>query len=558
VTVGEVLDAKERWHGQRFADPLEPDYRNDRRIAWANLRTGNAPYLFSHAHGGRRYQLLRQPTLFQVKGGDTPRLADECLNIIQVQGELYDFGQRQMVRVANDRIYAVEPVWLSDYLGRQARFEKFDRRAREWLPIDVPDKLAKTICARTGERELPVLRGIVTAPTFREDGTVLDVPGYDKASELLYLSDELEPARVPAAPDRAAVEAALDTLWQPFSAFPFVDAASRGVMLAALLTATIRRSLPTAPAFGFDAPQAGSGKTLLAHCVSALGGHDASSFTPPDDDDEARKLLFAALRDGNGCVLFDNVVHPVGGAALNQFVTESRFAGRVLGQSENEALPNTALLLLTGNNLRVVADMCRRVLVCRIDAQTERPFLRSFPFCPLEWTRSHRHSMVIAALTLIRGYLIAGSPPIAQGRMASFERWDDLVRQMVCWLGTRDGIGLELADPALTIENNVLYDPHKDTLHAMLTAWQRCFGGGGMTAGEAIHTATHYLMDQHNREARAGLKDVLDDLAAEGRGPLTAKRLGRWLAVHKEQIVGGMRFVGWLAQGRMYWAVQAG
>jgi len=40
VTVGTVLDNRERWHGERFADPLEPDYRGDKRIAWLNLRSG--------------------------------------------------------------------------------------------------------------------------------------------------------------------------------------------------------------------------------------------------------------------------------------------------------------------------------------------------------------------------------------------------------------------------------------------------------------------------------------------------------------------------------------
>ena len=40
VTVRELLENRERWHGQRFADPLEPEYRDDDRIAWANLRSG--------------------------------------------------------------------------------------------------------------------------------------------------------------------------------------------------------------------------------------------------------------------------------------------------------------------------------------------------------------------------------------------------------------------------------------------------------------------------------------------------------------------------------------
>jgi hypothetical protein len=42
-TVGELLDNPALWHNQRFADPLEPDYGGDSRIAWANLRSGRQP-----------------------------------------------------------------------------------------------------------------------------------------------------------------------------------------------------------------------------------------------------------------------------------------------------------------------------------------------------------------------------------------------------------------------------------------------------------------------------------------------------------------------------------
>lgn len=35
MTVKTSLDDRKLWHGQRFADPLEPDYHNDHRIARA-------------------------------------------------------------------------------------------------------------------------------------------------------------------------------------------------------------------------------------------------------------------------------------------------------------------------------------------------------------------------------------------------------------------------------------------------------------------------------------------------------------------------------------------
>ena len=56
VSVAELLAAPAKWNGARFFEPVEPGYGNDARIAWASL-AGEEPYIFSHAHGGKRYQL---------------------------------------------------------------------------------------------------------------------------------------------------------------------------------------------------------------------------------------------------------------------------------------------------------------------------------------------------------------------------------------------------------------------------------------------------------------------------------------------------------------------
>jgi len=73
VTVGELLASSDKWHGRRFGDPLEPDYRGDNRIAWANLRpTTGRPYLYSHAHGGTRYALSNGRPTIRLAQGDLP------------------------------------------------------------------------------------------------------------------------------------------------------------------------------------------------------------------------------------------------------------------------------------------------------------------------------------------------------------------------------------------------------------------------------------------------------------------------------------------------------
>lgn len=66
VTVAEILKKPDNFDGERFADPHDRDYRDDKRIAvlYANQGAGNSgtPYLYSHAHGGRSYALKRADT----------------------------------------------------------------------------------------------------------------------------------------------------------------------------------------------------------------------------------------------------------------------------------------------------------------------------------------------------------------------------------------------------------------------------------------------------------------------------------------------------------------
>lgn len=532
VTVGEVLDDPARWHGKRFADPIEPNYRSDKRVAYANLRSGGRPFLYSHAHGGRRFELLRQPTRLKIQPGEEPRLTDEVLRVFKSHGELFDFGRGLLVRVADGHLLPVTSKWLEDYAGRHIRFVKFDARSRDWRPARTPDWLPHYIIGRIGERDLPRLNAVITAPTLRADGSVLDAPGFDAESGLLFLSDDHEPPRVPPAPNLKQVRAAFQELWEPFAEFPFTDDTARGVMLASLLTAVVRRAIPTAPGFAFDAPAAGSGKTLLASCVAVLGGHPPHMTAPPRDEDEARKALFAAAREGVGAIIWDNVTRPLDGAALNAWLTADTIADRILGQSETSAVPNRAMFITTGNNIRIVGDTCRRMLVCRIDARSETPYLRSFKYDPLQWVRDRRQRLVRAALTILRGYQVAGSP-LGEGRMASFEVWNDLVRQAVVWLGQTVG---GFADPALSALRNAAQDPVKGTLATVLSAWRGVFGNRPVTAGEVWAKAFEEFSD-----GASALRAAIEDIA-EGDKNFNARRLGLWLAKHKGEIAHALFF----------------
>ncbi len=546
VTVGAVLDCPEKWHGRRFADPLEPTYRNDRRIAWLNLRSGGRPYLFSWAHGlEQRYELVRQPAQLSVQPGENARLADDCLRIIRERGDLYDFGSVDMARVAEGRIHTVTRGYMLDYLGRHVRFTRFDARAKKGeqvKPADCPLPVPNAIVDRVGERHLPKLKGVITAPTVRADGSLVDVPGFDKATGLLYVSDDPAPPRVAVRPAEEDVAEALRELMEPVALFPFADAPSRAVALSAMLTACVRRSLPTAPGFAIDAPTPGTGKSLLAKVVLALGGHSTASHKPPPSDEECGKVLFAALREGTGALFFDNWATPIGGPALDHFLTAEEYAGRVLGSSVNAgSLPNGALVLFTGNNIAVMGDTCRRVLTCRLDARVEHPSRRAFAFDPVQFVKARRPRLVRAALTLLRGYLTSGAAP--KGRpLGSFEAWDALVRQTVCWLADTQS-DVELSDPNVTAEAADAVDESKGQLAEVLSAWSAVFGDKPLTAQAAIEAVESMDFDSNNGGG-AALRQAFAGLQRRPHDTITAVRLGQWLRANKDKVAGNRRFEG--------------
>ncbi len=550
VTVAQLLDNPYRWHNTRFADPLDPD--TDRRVAVARLLNGTRPDLFSHRHGGMRYELRRQSARVQLGRGMRVEATDAVLHVLRERSELFDFGTNAIAFVADGKATPVSRDWLVDHAGRVAEFysvkterdEEGNITSTREVAEDAPTYIASAIIAKHGSRNFRKLTAVTTAPTLRPDGSVFDEPGHDPATGLMYVTTEAYPLAVPQAP---TVEQALDALarlWHPIRLFPFADEVAVGVTLAAMLAACLRPALPTCPATGFDAPAAGTGKTLLAKCIGALAtGGDVAVLPPTNEEDECRKRLFAALRGGSKVLLWDNVREPLGNSVIDSFLTSSLFADRVLGVSENVELPNRALFLVSGNNLVLTGDTHRRILLARLDAQIETPFKREFEFDPLTEVCNNRQVLVVAALTIVRAHIAAGRPKAAKGRIASFELWDDLVRQPLCWLRDRaaeSGRSSDdlpaFVDPAESIDRASSENPETSKLAALLNAWIETFGTTPTSPAQAITKATEIF------GARSVLFDALDEIAGQN-GKLNVRILGRWLERHAGQLCTGLRLV---------------
>jgi hypothetical protein len=474
--------------------------------------------------------------------GERARVTDEAAALLRERGDIFERGG-ELVRIAADGIEPVADDWLLDYYDRNAAFVGSRKQGDDLIdePRDAPQWLGRRITAKRGERGLRELRSVITAPTMRADGTLLAVPGYDLATGLLLVAASQHPV-IPDRPSVDELRAAAATLWRPFADFPFVDKTARSVMLAAILTAVVRQTLGLAPAFSFDAPTAGTGKSLLGFCLLAICGMERQAIPDCRGEEEIRKRLLSTLRSGLPGVLFDNIRGQFGSSALEAMLTTEQYTDRLLGGSKMLTLPTAVLVLFSGNNFRPSGDLWRRLLTARIDAGIEAPERRSFDIEPFDHCRDHRQEIVAAVLTLLRGFVVAGSPRATKDKLASFEAWDARVRQAVIWIGNNDLMpdGASVGDPVDSIERAKLDEPERQKLAAILVAAHRSMSDRKWRTVELIEKSNEALLAPATApDAVKALRATIEEVAGE-HGKINSRIFGRWVEKQQNRRCGGL------------------
>jgi hypothetical protein len=502
---------------------------------------------------GRPAPSPRDKPIIQIVGGDLTEVIDEAeTQLVKLDRDLYqrgDFVVRPAtvpIRIADNRmvpglrLVRVKTNHLVERLTYWINFQKWSKQAKKWVSMDCPSKVAATYLERVGCWRLPVLTGVTNCPTLRADGSVIDQPGYDTATGLLYNPGGVEFPKILEKPSKDDAARALALLKALIDEFKFVDHASRSVALSGILTSVIRRSLATAPLHAFNAPVAGSGKSKLVNIASIIScGHEAPVITPGETKEELEKRLGSQLLAGDAVISFDNCDGPLRSALLCQVLTESIIKIRILGKSESPIVPNNAAFFATGNNIVLVGDLTRRSIRATLDPQCERPELLDFKDKDLIGTVfRNRPELAAAALTILRAHHVADRP--ASGfPLGSFEMWWGWPRAALVWL--------DQADPCDTIEKVRQDDPRTQALSNVLTQWKAAFGINELTAKEVVDRATDYLPQQttdfNNRRPSfmfPELREALLAVAAE-RGMVDTQRLGFWLRSVNGRIIDDMR-----------------
>jgi putative DNA primase/helicase len=420
------------------------------------------------------------------------------------------------------RLSAANLIYLLN--KHAATFERYDVRSDDWVAVDPPAAVAAQLLEK-GQWRFPKVAGVITTPTLRPDGTILDKPGYDPTTQLWYAPDShLVMPPLIENPTRKQAEQALALLDDLLANFPFEAAVDRAVALAAMLTAVLRGAFDVTPMSLFRAPDIGTGKSFLADLISTIArGQPCPVITASKSVEEMEKRLGALVLEGVPMISLDNCSENIGGDLLCQITERRLIRIRILGKSEAPECEWRGMLFGTGNNVTLLGDMTRRGLVANLDAKVERPELREFSFDPIERVLADRGACIAAAITVARAYIAAGSPKVCD-TLGSYGGWTRIARSPLVWLGKDD--------PVKSMERTREEDPARRAVNNMISIWREHLTlGVGYTAAEIAHRAAERLPPE--------LHELLLQQAGTPRGDIDARRVGIWLASIRGRIHDG-------------------
>ena len=432
-------------------------------------------------------------------------------------------------------IVPIEQARMLATLDLAAEWVKWDGRLKVQVPQRPPDWVAIQILARL-QWPYPYLEAVIETPTLRPDASIIETPGWDEETGLLY--EPMPGIKWPPVvngPTDKDVREAVTSLLDPVLEFPFVADTDRAAYVAAIFTILARDMIdgPT-PMFPVRAPTPGTGKTLLTDVIGLIGtGRKPSAMSMTYENEELRKRITSLAMEGTSLVLLDNLSGSLGSDALAAALTATEWEDRVLGSSQMVRVPLRAVWLASGNNLGFRRTLGRRVVPIDLDAEVETPEDRTgFKYDDLKaHVRETRPQLVIAALTLLRGFHLAGRPKHGAPRMGSFEAWDDLIRSAVVWAGLDDPA---TADDPTRGRGRIRTQADDDTesLGALLEALSKLFNSESFVTSKVIQRA-----DQD-----PDFRGILDTAAAprRGGGRATGASLGATFREAKDRPIGGL------------------
>ena len=516
-----------------------------RNSARPKVSAKNSEWRIIGDHNAEHSQNIHSRPIIRIKAGQRKEITDQAEDaILKVDnnGGLYQRGGL-IVRVGYEKtktwdekdietqaIVECGGHYLKETIGSFCTFTKYDGRSKRDVASDPPEWISDTLKQRRELLRLPVLNGVSNCPILRANGELITEPGYHAGTGLYYDPRGTRFSNIARAPSKEDAQRALDRIKKLFRTFPFIGTKGNNpnlsVALSYLLTAVARRALDFVILHAFDAPIAGSGKSMISDIVALITtGDRAAVIAHTEDQAEFNKLFDAIQMKGLSLIPIDNCEGPLGGTKLNQAITQTSIDCRILGKSETVRVRSLATISANGNNLVLEGDLTRRAACGRMDAGCERPELLKFDYSPLKDATENRAELITAALTVLRAYHVAGRPvrEILQG----FEEWSILIRGTLIWLGE--------ADPLETMSEIRKNDPKQSGLRTIMCQWAEHWPPEvPVTAAEMIKKAEAW--EPGSGHVNTGWRDALMTVASIGNN-ISNRRLGTWLGRNKSKVV---------------------
>jgi len=344
-----------------------------------------------------------------------------------------DEGNQGLSLVASDAFRTLAENWVVCYKVIEAKDAPPARVTRSMTNSD-----AGAVLSATGFlqqlRQLDRVNN-VRLPVMRKNGTIELLPaGYDGESKTYTFAAPETEADIPMTLKEA--KATINALFAEFC-FPEDNGRSLAVAIAGMMTMFAYGLLPKGsipPCFIVTANAEGAGKSLLVKVIisSVLGRFTAG--VKPNNDDEVRKFLTAAVMEGRLYVVYDNVKDNLNSPALEAFLTTPEWSDRILGSSKNFTAEKFTVVFITGNNCAISPDMRRRSLVVDLFMKDERAETRKFNRELESYVKENRGNIYTALWTLVQNWDKAGQPP-SKLINSSFQEWSRIIGGIVEYAG---------------------------------------------------------------------------------------------------------------------------
>jgi hypothetical protein len=451
------------------------------------------------------------PTLFST-GGRLHLIQDSC-------------GSPKLVPLSLDRL-RVE--FARRILVQTTRETKDGLKVSGTFP---PDKLLQGILALNEWPGIPECDVVTDVPLMAPSGMIQSEVGYCAATRAYLANSNFIFKGRPEATSQQEAKAALNWFFDlPLSGFPFENEASRVHAICAMLQGFVMPVInaPT-PLYLLDALLRSSGKTMLADMLIRVSCSTPVMMSMPDNEQERQKTLVSTLMTRPSHVLFDNVSGELKSPSLESVLTSRTWSARVLGSSNNVAIPVTSTFLLTANQAKLSTDLASRSVYIRLTPNMESPEMRDdFKIKNMDaWMTENRAACIDKALTIL-AYWAAQGMPLYQGKQRHRQgRWTAVMGGIMESIGIGDNF---LANNAALTQNA---DDETTRWKAFTNVWWDTFGEKAVGTKELMPLA-YGPSDVFGRITEA--EGVWADMMfAESAVRLKAS-LGKKLSSHKDRV----------------------